>query len=231
MIKIIPQGRTGNLLLQNIGLSIIAKRFNLSVQNYNYVENSNEVGLNLFSGNIKNENLKKIYDTDLLDILEMDYIDSGIIYDGTFQVEKFVSKFKDEILSHFELKYEPRNNEVFVHVRLGDVEHLNPGLEYYEKALSGLDFDSGFISSDTYNHPTVQTLMKKYKLSFYNNSALKTINFAKDFENLVLSKGTFSWWMGFLNKSENIIYPINDKKWYGDIFVFDNWKPIDISNI
>ena len=38
MITIKPQGRLGNLLLQNVGVSILSKRFDLKVQSYNMVE-------------------------------------------------------------------------------------------------------------------------------------------------------------------------------------------------
>jgi hypothetical protein len=33
-------------------------------------------------------------------------------------------------------------------------------------------------------------------------SPINTINFAKNFNNLVLSQGTFSWWIAFLSKAK-----------------------------
>jgi len=231
MIKIIPQGRTGNLLLQNVGISIIAKKFDFSVENYSHLQNSEEIGLNLYSGNIVNSQFKKYYDSDLSNILQIDRIENGIIFDGLFQQKKFVIDYRLEILSHFNLNYEKYDNQVFVHVRLGDVVHTNPGLNYYQEALNKLSFQSGFISSDSPNHPIVQSLIRDYNLSIYNDSPIKIINFAKNFENLVLSKGTFSWWIGLLSKANNIIYPVNDIGWHGDIFVFEDWKSIDINSL
>ena len=41
---------------------------------------------------------------------------------------------------------------------------------------------------------------------------------------IILSGGTFSWLIGFFAYySKNINYPINNNKWYGDIFIFNNW--------
>jgi hypothetical protein len=231
MITIKHQGRTGNLLLQNIGVSIIAKKFDMYVQNYSTLQDIEALGLSLFSGNAINQQMKNYYDGDLFELLQSEKVDNGIIFDGLFQLKKFVTEYKSEILSHFDLKYEDKKNQVFVHIRLGDVVHTNPGLKYYQTALNQLKFDSGYISTDTPNHPIVQALMRDYNLEFYNDSPIKTIEFAKNFDNLILSKGTFSWWIGLLSKASNIYYPINDVSWHGDIFVYDSWTPIDINNL
>ena len=46
----------------------------------------------------------------------------------------------------FKERYQ-NNNDVFMHVRLGDVPYYNPGLNYYLKALSTLNFNKLYISS------------------------------------------------------------------------------------
>jgi hypothetical protein len=158
-------------------------------------------------------------------------MNNGILFDGLFQMRNFVIDYKSEILSHFNLKYENKPNQVFVHVRLGDITHTNPGLEYYRTALNKLNFESGYIVSDSPENNIVRSLIQEYNLEFYDNSPIKILEFAKNFDNLVLSKGTFSWWIGLLSKSNNIYYPINDIGWPGDIFVFDDWKALDINNL
>jgi hypothetical protein len=50
MIKMNFSGRTGNILLQNIGISIIVSKFNLSVKEFLYIPDSENIGLRLYSG-------------------------------------------------------------------------------------------------------------------------------------------------------------------------------------
>ena len=249
MIKIIHQGRTGNQLLQNIGLSILSKKFDLKVLNYSHIPDSEEILGTKYNqdGRVLNDTIK-VYDTQehieylrniselkeinclsLKDVLEKQNIDFGLDLDCTFQLSQFVTNYRQEILDHFDLKYKKSKNSIFVHVRLGDVTSVNPGLDYYRHAILQSNFDNGYISSDSINHPIVRSLISEFNLIEFNEqNPIKILNFAKDFDNLVLSKGTFSWWIAMLSKSENIFFPKNDTCWYGNIFVFQDWKYLDI---
>ena len=223
MIKMTFNGRLGNLILENIGISILAKKFN---HNHDRLteDDCKVLGVSFYNGELSLDSFENYSDDNLMDLLKLDKIDHGIIYEGYFQVKDFVVNYKQEILDHFKLIYEnSNNNDVFIHVRLGDVPDKNPGLDYYINALNSINFNNAYISSDTTDHYIIKTLIEKYNMILYNDTPINTINFAKNFNNVILSKGTFSWWIGFLSKSKNIIYPKGCEGFCGDIFVYDDW--------
>ena len=222
------QGRFGNILLQNIGISILSKRFDMRVHNYLDKEKCGILGCNFHVGSKSFENFVNYYDKDLVGLLKKDTIETGILFDGNFQTKGFVTEFKEDILSHFKFEEEFFENRVFVHVRLSDVSHLNPGINYYRKALKSINFESGFISTDSPEHEIIKKLTDEFGLTVYKNNEVETIKFARKFENIILSKGTFSWWIGFLSKYNRVLYPLDNKPWHGNIFVFEDWQGIEI---
>jgi hypothetical protein len=227
MIRCKWQGRLGNVLLQSVGMRLIAMKFNLKVDSYNNDYNFDKLGFKKYSGQNSYDDFLNIDDSNILDLLKETNIKRGIYFDGLFQLKEFVLKYRKDIKDSFDINYDYQSpDNIFIHVRLGDVENLNPGYEYYKKCLESTNFNTGYISSDYTNSGIVNRLIDEFKLILYQNNPLDTINFAKDFNKIVLSEGTFSWWIGMLSKAEEIYYPkISDKPlWHGDIFVYDDWR-------
>ncbi len=169
-----------------------------------------------------------------LHLLESNNIpDARYLFQDYFQYKEFIEKYSIQIKNFFELTYIPADpKEIFVAVRLGDATNSRARLPraYYEDAITQL-YDKGcyggYITSESIDHPDIVYLKEKFNLKTYvNHTPMEKINFAKNFNNLVLSEGSFSFWMGFLSNAENIY--INDRrhiwKWHGDIFVFPEWK-------
>lgn len=227
MVTIKYNGRLGNNLFQYISALIFSKKFGLSL-NTNFIDPH----FNLPQSNGANYLNDKIIvnDSNFLELLSSDKIESRhYVFDGFFQIKDFVLNYKDEIKSLFNLSYEKTNREdVFVMYRIGDiggVRQMLP-LEFYENSLKNLSPKKGYISSDSPFHPNVIKLSNDFNLTIYQNSPAETIQFAKNFNNLVLSEGSFSWWIGLLSNADNIYYNQRERFWHGDIFVFPEWKPL-----
>ena len=73
--------------------------------------------------------------------------------------------------------------------------------------------------TELHNNETIFFCKRDYIIEEYNN--LSKLN-----HNLILSEGSFSWWIGFLSNAENIYYNQRERFWHGDIFVFPEWKPL-----
>lgn len=227
MVSINYNGRLGYNLFQYVAAFIFAKKFNLSLNTISIDGNSKFPQLN---GSVHVDNKLIVNDSNFLELLNSDTIEPRhYIFNGFFQIKDFVLNYKNEIKSLFDLSYDKINkDEVFVMYRIGDIEGLRQMLpiEFYQDALSKISPKKGYISSDSPFHPNVIKLSNDFNLTLYQNSPYETIQFAKNFNNLILSEGSFSWWIGLLSDAENIYYNQRERFWHGDIFVFPEWKPL-----
>jgi hypothetical protein len=225
MVSISYGGRLGNNFFQYCAAYIFAKKFNLNLTTPPIY---NVFNLPKLEGNSFDNQTIEINNNNFLDLLKLDKIENAhYVFNDYFQLKAFILEYYNEIKSIFTLnKNEVNKDLVFVNYRIGDIintQHMLP-IEYYVKSLNKLKFNGGFITSDTLNHPNISYLAEYFNLQIYYDDPNNTINFAKDFNNLVLSEGTFSWWIGFLSNAENIIYCDRPKLWHGDIFVLPNWE-------
>ena len=119
------------------------------------------------------------------------------------------------------------NNDLVVHIRLGDAIENNPGLEYYENMMARVDpYDKAWLATDEVNHPICQSLIEKYGFIPLDYNAVDTLKFGSTCRQIILSGGTFSWIMAVMGyQTQKVFYPDYNKRriWHGDIFVFDDW--------
>lgn len=219
--------RTGNALLINIGCSILAKKFNLKVAEYPANEFIKEFNLAFFQDGDSIPEIIEVDDYNIMDVINNEHLYTGINFTGWFQVKEFVLNYKKEIKNFFHDEPDKLNNTVFCHVRLDDTKSKNPGIDYYEKALTLANCVNGYISSDEPDNYMVKNLANKFNLEIFKESPEKTIIKSRECDNVVLSNGTFSWWIGFLNYTGRVFYPKIKNSWHGDIFVFPEWNEID----
>lgn len=122
------------------------------------------------------------------------------------------------------------NEEVFVHLRLGDAPQYNPGWDYYSGCLEEIRAQCesgvirGWIASDSPDHPLCKRLIQEWGLRLFKGDEVGTIQFASTCQNIVLSNGSFSWLIGALAYQSSVYYPTPNTPWHGDIFVIPDWK-------
>jgi len=238
----IHNGRLGNLFFVNMALHFISLKFNLKCE-YKYLNKFNKLGVFLYRGiNLYSDSQQiTLTDDNFIDIIKDNYcIKSNIIINNNnwFQNKYFVEYLK----TYFNIPYNKNqiiknnnykerynnNNDLFIHVRLGDVEDRTDNIiNYYTIALSKIKFTTGFISSDNINHKICRYLIDNYNLIVIDKDEIETIMFASTCLYIILSGGTFSWLIGFFSFfSKKIFYPLINKCWYGDIFEFTHWNSI-----
>lgn len=236
--SLVHQARLGNLFFINLAVHFICLKNKLKFT-YKYYNQFKNLGIDLFIGkNEFKENFILTDDNFFLILINDEPLNKNLLIKNNMwcQSREFcqylreyfhLKKIKNKILNKniFKHRYN-NNNDVFIHVRLGDIENkLNKSFEYYNKILEKMKFNQGYISSDTISSPICQQLINNYNLKIIQENEEKTIMFASTCNNLILSGGTFSWLIAFLAYySKNIYYPIDNKnKWYGDIFIYPEW--------
>jgi hypothetical protein len=238
-------GRLANRFFGNMVYSLLSKKYKL-VARYPRNEELSAMGLEFHHESSEDlsgrDIVVELNDNNIVEYIQGDYPTERIQFtmanDTYCQTPAICTLFRD-IFADIALRQRLRdhnpfrerygvNEDVYVHVRLGDVQAHCPSLAYYEQALAAVPFTKGYISSDSPTHPLVQTLIHKYKLGTVVLPPHQTIQFANTCKYLVLSHGTFSWMMGFFAfNAEKIQYPKIKHKWHGEIFVFPEWQEVD----
>ena len=230
----------GAILFYNIICTYIAKCNNLKMK-YSESVKTRSLGIDLYTGEkeydsnliLTNENIDSIL------LNETSFYSKNIHIHGTLQttiaakfIREYLLKIKPKInVSNVYRSRISANNDLFVHVRLDGIKNSNDfdPFEYYNFAISKIKYDTGYISSDAISHPICTKLIRKYNLSVINGDEVKTIQFGSTCKWLVLSKCTFSWFIGVLGFQSTIYYPERLGKIgkHVNIFAFKDWNKVN----
>lgn len=225
------QGRLGNNLFQFFAAYFFSKKHEIPL----YI---NDIGVFYVNGNSNlfkiiskyqteyipnNKETIIINDKNFFEFFENENLpDVNFSFIGYFLFKNFILPKREEIKSILEIKYENQNDDVFIHYRLGDIKNsiLMLPLEYYTNALELLGNPKGYLSSDTIEHENCQYLINNYDLNVLDTNPWDTILFAKNFNKLILSEGTFSSLINLLSNSNEVITNSRDLSAWGggDIF-------------
>lgn len=247
MSSVKKRGRLGNQIIINLAISFIAKKNNLYVDYYDY-KKIKKLGIDLFIGTNKHKKTIDLNENNYLEILNSDIkLETNINPNGYFQTKEISNMIyhylNNDIMDNikkensFNNRYN-NNNDIFIHIRLTDATRMNPGINYYLKAIEIVrekennNIGKIYISSDDPNNKLIKDIIDKYNnindVLIYTKEEIDTIQFGSTCKNIILSHGTFSAIIGYLGFYSSIYYPkfeIN-KMWHGDVFSIDNWNEV-----
>lgn len=236
-------GRLCNQIIRNLCVSEIAKKHDLLVSYSNYDKINNQLGIPLFVGKNKYNKNIILNLNNYFNILNLNTINVNLDSDKCYFQSKDIidflykllrSEYKNNIISKniFKSRYK-NNDDIFIHVRLGDVINKNPGIKYYVNAINRINnYNNIIISTDSPSHSIITQLLLFKNSRLLNEDEIITIQFGSTCKNIILSGGTFSSVIGYLGFESNIYYPdyevIKEKNllWHGDICIFNEWIPI-----
>lgn len=238
-------GRLGNQIIRNTICSFLYEKYDLKCW-YGYEDKIDRIGVPLYkNGKNFHYNTIPLRDEDFFRYMYHDDLGKNNIYTSeTFfqnqEIANFLRKHyesepvKKSIMDHNIYAYRYDNNEdVYVHVRLGDALRFCPSYEYYDMALEKLEFKKGFISSESLDHEICQKLISKYNLKPLIMDEVDTIMFATTCRYIVLTNGIMGWFIGVFAWFSKVYYPNLDlrPKHHGDVYDFPDWTMINYEEL
>ena len=235
-------GRLGNQIIRNLAVSLLAKKHNLKVDYYNN-ELINKLGIELFSGTNSYNSIQYLTDDNYFTILNLDELNynlnPNVNYFQTKEISNFLYNYlHNDVIKSIIINKNPfkerysKNNDLFIHIRLTDAAHYNPGIKYYINSIKNIIFDNLYISTDEKNNNMVKEILQLYPSSqLINYDEITTFQFASTCKHILLSHGTFSAIIGYLSFFSNIYYPEfeENKIWHGDVFSIENWNKLSVN--
>lgn len=121
------------------------------------------------------------------------------------------------------------NNDLFIHIRIGDVydnKLVIPGIEYYKFIINKCKADNIYLSSDSINNTLIKNLKHLFDIKIIDYDLYDCILFGSTCKYICMSSGSFSYNIGLFGfHSKNIFF----HKSNGFVFIKDNkykrWYP------
>jgi len=225
-------GRLCNQIFRSIGISILAEKHNLKVQYpIEYIDIIKKLGIIIFNGSKTYNNVKNINDNNLIHYINLENIDYTFNIEYCFFQTQDISDLvfnyirnecKENIITHnkFKDRYN-NNNDIFIHIRLGDEIHNRLNINYHINILKTLNYDNVYISSDTITDTSIMTIKQTFKnVNLIEYNEIDTVHFGSTCKNVILSHGTFSAIIGYMAFYSDIFY-YSTKTVVGPIEIFE----------
>lgn len=241
MTETLKNGRLGNQLFRNLAVSMIAEKHDLQVK-YANGELLSKLGIEFFNGKNVYSSTQELTDDNYFDIYNSNEIAYNLNPNNHYFQSKPISilihdylhteKVKSKIIeaNPFKQRYN-NNNDLLLHIRLGDVSQYSPGVNYFTNMIKQISYDNLFITTDNKNDRIIQTLLQTFPFAkVLTCNEILTFQFASTCKYIVLSHGSFSATIGYLAYNSTVYYPSYDVavRWFGDICSIQNWIKVDI---
>lgn len=232
-------GRLCNQIFRNIVTSQLAKKHDLNCKYSSHLL-IKKLGIELFSGKKRYRETIEVNDENYFSLLNQEKLEKNINPNKSFfqtkelssYVYSFLQNSKESIINAncFKERYNC-NNDLFIHIRIGDVADLNPGVEYYKQAIelvkSSETINKIYVSTDSPHSKIIIELQRLFpEIIIKNYQPVETIMFGSTCKNIILSHGSFSAIIGYLGFYSKIYYPDYSRTkriWFGDMFSIENW--------
>ena len=228
-----PNGRLCNQLFRNIAVSMIAQKYNLYVK-YSSHSKIKQLGIPLYVGSLKYNRTIELTDDNYFTVfhqlnLQVN-LNSNKYYFQTVDISRKIKEYlwnhKNSIIREnpFSNRYNI-NNDIFIHVRLTDVQEYNPGIKYYLKAIEKCqERQHIYIGTDDPAHIIIQELQLLPNTTLLKTDEIQTIQFGSTCKHIILSHGSYSAIIGYLGFFSSIYYSEYQHMWHGDMFSMDGWN-------
>jgi len=225
-------GRLCNQIFRNIAVSMIVEKNNLYVT-YASPHKMKHLGIPLHVGKFKYKDTVDLTDDNYDTLFDQPLHVNLNANNHFFQIHEIATKIKEYLNTNKEsiIRANPfnryhTNNDIFIHIRLTDVQEYNPGIDYYKKAIEQCDYTHIYIGTDDPSHKIIQELTL-LNVTILQTDEIQTIQFGSICRYIILSHGSYSAIIGYLGFFSTIYYPAYKTMWHGDIFSMDGWNKIE----
>jgi len=127
----------------------------------------------------------------------------------TFNTQNLLCK-NIQIANKYKERYQ-NNEDIFIHIRAGDVfstslwwseeKKIKPSLDYYIKIITSLQgkYKDIFLASDNFDNEICLSLVQKYNCILYDKDPIDTIQFGSTCKYVIMSSGTYSMAIGVMS--------------------------------
>ena len=233
IVWFIPQGRTGNNLLQYLAAEVIKH-----IYKFDIVQKIDTIDGDIFK--ITDESYTKIT-YDYMNSNEQFISDKNIVLDGYFQKSDILLYLRPHLLQYFNIHNNTYINDTYkisdfsnsatkhniifddntlvMHLRLDDFIHYtsSPNIfvkEELSKFIDTIKFTQLYIVCDKLRHDWekkyVEYFVSKYQAQILCGSFLDDFNLLKITPRLVTSQSTFSWLAAYLGNATEVYIPYSN---------------------